>query len=328
MRMAGIGRRPLPWTALQAFEAASRLGSFKDAAVELSVTPTAISHQMKRLEAQLGLVLFERKQRPLVLTDAGRLLARETKRAFSGVESALLQLAQQGSIAHPSGLTLSVVPSFATKWLAPRLLKFQKAHTRIGLRVIEAESLVDFRRDRTIDVALRYGPGGYGPGVHEERLWPNNVLLAVCAPRIARRYRLKIPRDIGRQTLIRTALPTKRRASKRKPLYADWRAWFEAAGITLDGDIRGALDGPVFGTTQLALEAAMAGHGIALAPSVLVEKDIAAGRLVSPFPIRLEDPNAFWVVCRKDRAKESHVRAFIAWLRREALSGCQTSEAR
>src|SRR4051812_38280089 len=115
----------LPWTSLRVFEAASRLGSFKEAARELSVTPTAISHQIKRLETYLGLSLFERLHRSLQLTPAGEALAAEAQGAFLRLGRTLDNLRLEGRVAGPHTLTVSVVPSFATKWLAPRLHDFQ-----------------------------------------------------------------------------------------------------------------------------------------------------------------------------------------------------------
>src|SRR5216683_3280787 len=126
----------IPWTSLRAFEVASRLGSFKAAARELSVTPTAISHQVKRLETHLGLALFERLHRSLQLTPAGEVLAVEAQGAFLRLEQTLGNLKLQGAMAGPESLTVSAVPSFATKWLAPRLHGFQAAHARIGLRIV------------------------------------------------------------------------------------------------------------------------------------------------------------------------------------------------
>lgn len=308
----------LPWPALRAFEAASRLGSFKEAARALSVTPTAISHQVKRLETRLGLALFLRLHRALQLTPAGEVLAKEAQDAFLRLEQTLDTLRLQGRVAGPASLTVSVVPSFATKWLAPRLHEFQAAHPRIGLRIAADETLVDLRRDRVVDIALRYGPGPYGAGLHAERLWPAGAIVAVSAPTLARDKALRTPAGLARQMLIRTASPAARAGAKQAGSHADWPAWLAAAGVPVDKAMRQALDGPVFSASQLAIEAAMAGRGIALAPAVLVERDIAAGRLVRLFDVAMPDPNGFWILCRSDRMKESRIRTFLAWLRREA----------
>lgn len=308
----------LPWTALRAFEAASRLGSFKEAASELAVTPTAISHQIKRLEMHLGIKLFERLHRSLKLTAPGRDLARELQAMFARLERSIGKLKADGRAAGPHGLTVSVVPSLATKWLAPRLHVFQTAYPHISLRVAADEALTDFRRDRAIDVALRYGPKPTGNGMHAERLWPKGEIIAVCRPDIAKDPSLRSPKNLRGQMLIRTAPPRARTPSGRAPRAAEWTAWFMAAGIAMDGALHKALDGPIFNTTQLAVEAAMAGRGIALAPRILVEMDIASGRLVRLFPVEVADPNSFWLLCRADRLKDSRIQAFVRWIRQEA----------
>lgn len=175
------------------------------------------------------------------------------------------------------------------------------------LRIVSGESLVDIRRDRTIDIALRYGPGCHGAGVHAERLWPTGAIIAVCAPEVARDPALRSPVDLHRQILLRTAPPD-----------SGWQTWLAAASVPVGGAMRKALEGPVFGTSQLAIEAAASGRGIALAPAVLVERDIATGRLVRLFSTSLADPNAFWLLCRADRAREARLRAFTKWVRQEA----------
>jgi len=308
----------LPWPALRAFEAASRHGSFKDAARELGLTPTAISHQVKRLETRLGLPLFERLHRALLLTPAGETLAKEAQDAFLRLEQTLDRLRLQGRAAGRDSLTVSCVPSFATKWLAPRLHDFQAAHPRVALRVLADEHLVDLRRDRTVDVALRYGPGPYDQGVVAERLWSGGAIVAVSAPAVARQKSLRGPGGLARQMLIRTASPGARAVTKRPPAHADWQAWLAAAGVPMGAALRKALDGPVFSASHLAIEAAVAGKGVALAPAVLVERDVQAGRLVRLFDIAMPDPNAFWLVCRADRQAESRIALFRRWIKREA----------
>ena len=145
----------LPWTALRAFEAAARLGSLKDASAELSVTPTAISHQVRRLEEHLGIRLFERLHLFLRLTPAGEALAETARGAFDSIERTMDGLVVDGRRASSGSLSISVVPSLASKWLTPRLHDFQSLHPRIGLRIVSEETLVDLARDKTIDLALR-----------------------------------------------------------------------------------------------------------------------------------------------------------------------------
>jgi DNA-binding transcriptional LysR family regulator len=306
----------LPWTALRSFEAASRLGSFQAAARELAVTPTAISHQIKRLEDHLGSRLFERLHRSLKLTPAGRILACETQKAFSGLARTIDRLQVEGQAGATHDLAISVVPSLAGKWLTPRLHGFQERHPRISLRIVADEALIDLRSDKTIDIALRYGRARPEKGIHAEPLWPETDVVAVCGKEIARKLAKRPPADLARHMLIRTAPP--RPPAHRGSPSADWNAWFKAAGVPADTALRKALTGPFFSTTHLSIEAATAGRGIALAPRILVAADIAAGRLMEPFDIRLADPNGFWLLCRKDRLTEGGIKAFIGWIRREA----------
>lgn len=309
-----------PWTSLRAFEAASRLGSFKAAARELSVTPAAISHQVKRLETHLGLALFERLHRSLQLTPAGLQLAAETQDAFGRLRHMVANL-RDGTATGSQTLTVSAVPSLATKWLAPRLHAFQAAYPRITLRIVADETLVDLRRDRLVDIALRYGPGPYGDPVHAERLWEQGELIAVCAPDVATDRSLRTPGGLARHMLIRTAAPAS--AKRGQSLHSDWRAWLTAAGIQIDGALQKALSGPLFSASQLAIEAAAAGKGIALAPAVLVDRDIASGRLKQLFQVSVPDSNAYWIVCRVDRLEEARIRTFMKWIRAQAAEPAQ-----
>ena len=310
-------RGAIPWTALRVFEAASRLGSFKAAAEELAVTPTAVSHQVKRLETHLGQSLFERLHRALLLTPAGKVLAKDVQASFQRFEATLDRLRLQGGVAGPDSLTVSVVPSFATKWLAPRLSDFQSKHPTIGLEILADQVLVDLRRNRTIDIALRYGPGPHAAALHAERLWPQGEIVAVCAPALAKDTSLRRPAGLVRHLLIRTAaLPAAPRSKQAGP-GSDWPTWLAAAGVPIDAAMHRAL-GPIFSASQLAIEAAAAGRGIALAPTVLVEGDIAAGRLVRLFRHSIPDPNTFWALCRADRLRERRIQIFLRWLRTEA----------
>lgn len=308
----------LPWTALRSFEAAARLGSFQAAAQELAVTPTAISHQIKRLEVHLGSLLFERLHRSLKLTPAGKVLAREAQKAFGGLARTIDRLKIDGQASATRDLAISVVPSLAGKWLAPRLHAFQEKHPRIGLRIVAEEALIDLRGDKTVAVAFRYGPARPEKGIHAERLWPVTEVIAVCGKAIARKLAARPPGDLARHMLIRTAPPKTKSAPGRTLPAADWSAWFKATGVPPGDGLRKALAGPFFSANHLSIEAAIAGRGIALAPRVLVEADLAAGRLVQPFETGLVDSNDFWLLCRQDRMTDSAVKAFITWIRREA----------
>src|SRR4051794_16205019 len=171
--MARSRLRSLPIGALRAFEAASRLGSFKAAAAELGVTPAAVSHQIKSLEDALGLSLFERLHRSLRLTPAGEQLAGAAQEAFRLLERSLSSLADQGKLSGPSTLTVSAARSIAAKWLAPRLHRFHAQYPHVDLRLQGDDRRVDFSREAGIDVAVRYGPDPLDGGLDAVRLWPS-----------------------------------------------------------------------------------------------------------------------------------------------------------
>lgn len=292
-----------PLGALRAFEAAVRLGSFKAAAAALSVTPAAISHQVKALEAYVGAALFERLNRALRLTRAGQALAPVVQTAFDDLDRALSELRERsGSPGMRAALSVSAAPSFAAKWLAPRLHRLQAAHPGLDIRLLATDTLADLA---TVDIALRYGRGPY-PGVHAERLWPDGEIFPVCRPGL----KLAAPRDLARHTLLRTAPPQTTTVAPR----ADWPAWFAAAGMRAP---KAAAHGPTFSGTHLALEAAASGQGVALTPGILVAADLASGRLMRPFPIALPDPYAFWLLSRETAANRARIRAFTRWIRSE-----------
>jgi DNA-binding transcriptional LysR family regulator len=308
----------LPLGALRAFEAAARLGSLKAAADELGVTPAAVSHQVKSLETHLGAALFDRLHRALRLTRTGERLAVTATRSFSDLGRTLDDLAETGLVAGGATLSVSAVPTFAAKWLAPRLHEFQSAYPDIELRLRADDALTDPARDRQVDVALRYGRGPYASELHADRLWPEDVVVAVCSPDLARQ--LKGPADLVDLRLLRTATPQD--AKRADPI--GWRSWFEAAGVP-DHIVARAISGaPRFGTTQLALEAAVAGRGIALSPRILVEDDLVAGRLVAPFATSIADPFGFWLLHRRDRADELRIKRFTTWIRGAASLRCRT----
>lgn len=305
-------RRRLPLHAVRAFDSAARLGSFKSAAHELDVTPAAISQQVKSLEAYLGTPLFERLHRELRLTRAGHCLAEAADQALATIDTALAQLSEEGLIEHSTALTVTVAPSLAAKWLASRLYRFQIQHPSIELRIRSEGALSDPSTDRQIDIALRYGSGPYAAPLDATRLWPDGHIVAVCSPELA--PSLERVEDLLSHMLLRTAAPL----GSAEPAPTGWLAWLTAAMIDEPAARRALARAPLFGTTQLALEAAAAGRGIALAPSILVRDDLNAGRLVEPFPYRVGDPFSYWLLVRRDRADESRIRAFSRWILDEA----------
>jgi LysR family glycine cleavage system transcriptional activator len=306
-----------PLGALRAFEAVARLGSFKLAAAELTVTPAAVSHQIGVLERHLGAQLFRRMNRAIAPTRRGTALALTVTELFDRLSEAL----DTAKLAGPERrltLFVSAVPSLAAKWLAPRLHRFRQGSPDIDLNISASDTLVDLLRDPGTDVALRYGAGPYSdPGLHAERLWPQGALFPVCSPRLLDGDPpLRAPADLARHVLMWSAMPPG--GAPAAGADRGWPAWLAAAGASTVDVLRAASRAPTFSSTQLALEAAAAGEGIVLAPAILVADDIASGRLVRAFDISIPDPSSFWLLFRADRAREPRIDAWRRWIRDEA----------
>ena len=289
--------------ALRAFEAAARHLSFTEAAQELNVTQAAISHQVKALEEQLGLPLFRRLNRRLLLTDAGQTYVSGLTEAFDGIAEATEQVTSgRGS----GSLRISTLPSMAAKWLLPRLSRFRTRHPEIDVFVSASHGLADFRRD-DLHLAIRYGQGSY-PGLEAVLLMEDEIFV-VCSPQLlASGLPLHTPADLRHHTLLHD---TSVEAGRR-----DWRVWLERTGETgVDPD-----RGPGFSDANLILEAVMAGEGVALTRRSLAAGDLAAGRLAIPFgPIR-PAPNRYYLVHPKGSAEIPKVRKFTDWLHEEAAA--------
>lgn len=329
--MANPFRRPtatLPLGAVRAFEAVSRLGSFKAAAAQLSVTPGAVSQQIKALEDHLGVRLFERLNRGLRLTQAGVDLAAATQEAFARLDGALEALGSHGLAARRGCLSVSAPTSYAAKWLAPRLHGFHAIHPQIEIRLLASDLLTDLGRDPGVDVVLRYGAGPY-PGLQAERLWPSCEVFPVCSPRLMKgSARLKGPSDLLQHALLRiTPCGWSARCSISSRSSADWATWLRAAGIDDAAAQAAAGSGPLFSNTILALEAAAAGQGVALADAVIAGDDLRSGRLSRPFGLSIPDPFSLWLAYRSDRAGEARIRAFADWVRNEARDQASPAKA-
>jgi len=296
-------RHPAPLNALRAFEAAARCRSFQAAAAQLFVTPAAVSHQVKHLETYLGVELFRRGHRSIELTAEGEALAASLGELF-GLLDLALDRATAPAAAH---LRVSTVESFAAKWLAPRLHRFHRDCPDLKVRIETGNQHVDFVRGG-IDVAIRYGPGGY-TGVHAERLM-DAAVFPVCAPSLAGAA-LTAPADLQHHTLLHDESATGR------PGVPDWPAWLESSGASQVDATRG----PVFASIYLAQEAAVAGHGVALGVAPLVAEDLRCGRLVKPFDHSLANTYAFWIIRRHGADNDPTIDAFCRWLRKEASAG-------
>lgn len=297
-----MSRRLPPLNALRAFEAAGRNLSFSKAATELNVTPAAVSHQIKGLEEHLGLPLFRRGPRRLLLTDAGQRLLPGVRQAFAGLSEAIAEVEDS---AEDDVLTISVVPSLASKWLLPRMERFRRANPDLDVRLDASSHVVDFARETDVDLALRHGTGDY-PGLEVERL-TGGRLLPVCSPKLLEGDRpLREPRDLRHHTLLHVPWGL---CGSTEP---DWCDWLKTAGVD-DVDTE---RGPRFNHSSYAIQAAIEGHGVALADEVLVSDDLAAGRLVHPFGqgVSGATPFAYFLVYPPHKGKLKRVQAFRTWL--------------
>lgn len=283
--------------ALRAFEAAARHLSFSRAADELNVTKAAVSHQVKALEDELGLPLFRRLNRALLLTDAGQTLFPSITEALGLMGAAVNRLQKQD---RTGDLTVTTLDSFAAIWLVPRLNRFRKAHPEIDVRIATSDHSIDFAQS-DVDLAIRYGAGTW-QGVHAERLMTEEI-FPVCAPSLLKEGPpLEKPADLALHTLLHD--------------YGQesWRRWLLAVGE--EGvDVE---RGPRYHHSNLVLQAAEQGDGVALARSVLAADALAKGRLVKPFDIALPADYAYYLACPPDHLKRPKVKAFRSWLLAEA----------
>lgn len=256
---------------LRALEAAVRLESYSAAARELGLTHSAISHRLRELEARLGARLFERRGQRMIPTSRGRALAEPVGRAL-----ALLADAFPADRPTRQPLRVSVLPSFAHRWLVPRLAGFRAAHPEIELQ-LEARLELALPGSGGIDAGLRYGLGEW-PGLVATRL-AGEWLFPVCAPGYREALALAAPADLARAVLLRHARQ-------------HWAPWFDAAGLSLPEP----RDTPLYEDASLLLEAAAGGEGVALARGLLAARDLASGRLVAPFAPTVFDRSAYYLV--------------------------------
>ncbi len=282
-----------PLNALRAFEASARHLSFTRAADELFVTQAAISHQIKSLEEHLGIKLFMRKNRALLLTEEGQSYFLDIKDIFTSILEATEKLLSRGA---KGAITLSLPPSFAIHWLVPRLSAFNQLHPDIDVR-IKAVDQSDGLLTEDVDVAIYYGRGQW-PKVKADKLHTEN-LIPVCSPLIFNGNKpLDTPEDLAHHTLLHDS-------SRR-----DWKRWFRQ----LDIKSVNVNHGPIFSHSSMILQAAIHGQGIALAHNIIAKQDIDAGRLICPFSEVLVNKSAFYVVCRENQADVGKIAAFRQWI--------------
>lgn len=304
-------RRPLrislsrlpPLNSLRAFVVAARHMSFSKASSELHVTPAAISQQIRQLEEQLGCELFRRSSRALALTEEGQACLPGLAEAFEKIVEALERI---DATQETGPLTVSVAPSFAAKWLVPRLENFREVHPEIDVQISASMHLVDFTSEE-VDCAIRYGGGDYGD-LFAERILQETV-FPVCSPLLQQNGALpRHPVDLGYFTLLHDASPD------QDPSCPDWGMWLKAAGVHGIDVSRGLR----FNQSSLVLEAAIAGQGVALAKGQLAAEDLRTGRLVRPFNVAHKLDFAYYLVCPQRKTSLAKVAAFRRWLHSQA----------
>lgn len=292
----------LPLNPLRVFEACARHGSFLRAAEELAITPGAVSRQIKTLEAELEVRLFDRFNRAVRLTESGRQLATGVRQGFSTLQASVDAVRSR----RDAPLVVSVVHSLAAKWLVPRLQHFQQRHPEVQILIDASDAPADLARDG-VDVAIRLGRGPY-PGLHATHLI-ETVLVPVCSPDLlARLGPFDTAHDLARAPLLHDV-----RMAQNEPT---WPEWLAAAGAA-EADTG---TGPQFSNSYLAIEAALTGRGVALAQEAMVLDDLASGRLVKPFGVTLESPFSHWVLSLPEKADQPSIRRFRTWLLDQATA--------
>jgi LysR family glycine cleavage system transcriptional activator len=302
-----------PLGALRAFEAAARHLSFTKAAEELHVTQAAVSHHIKALEQGLGLPLFQRFNRRLALTNAGRDYLPPLRDAFDLMLAATQRITAGGQSGQ---LKITTLSSFATKWLIPRLSRFKELQPDIDPMISTSYQLVDLRSEE-FDIAIRLGRGRY-PGLHVVHLM-DDLAFPVCSPRLQKgAHALRQPTDLKHHVLLHDS------AVLQDSDAPHWGNWLKAAGVTEIAVDRGS----AYSDTALTLQAAIAGNGVALGRRSLVADDIKAGHLVRPFGPELRTRFSWYLVCTPANAGQRKIRAFREWLESEIARDIQPGRKR
>ena len=294
-----------PLNALRAFEAAARHLSLTKAAVELGVTPGALSHQIRGLEDFLGLELFHRRPRAIALTDAGRQLHPGLQAGFGQIRQALAGI---GAVGNDRILVVSTPPGFTAKWLAPRLYRFLSAHPNIDTRISSTLTNADFKTDG-VDVAIRHMRATQidDPELLIEKL-TDQFYVPICSPAFLKKAGgLARPLDLKKAPLIHDDSLAGREETAS---WADWLALAGVQGIDISRGLR-------FNIADHAIQAAIEGAGILLAQGLLAHDDLRNGRLVAPFDLTLPSRRAVYFVCPKGRERRPNVKAFREWVKQE-----------
>lgn len=302
---------PLPLNALNAFVVAARHGSFSKAAEELNVTPAAVSQQIRSLEESLGIQVFHRLNRGLSLTDAGQSGLVKLQTGFDNIQQAVDLMKPGGTV---SELNIWTSPSFASKWLMPRMHHFIELNSSIDFRISGSAALIDSNttapslsaetlKSHNIDVAIRFGSGNY-PGCEVHRLM-DVVAIPLCSPELLKptaRLPLATPADLLKHTLLHDESPYEGRPT--------WASWLDAAGLA--GKV--AARNLYFNSVSLALAAAIEGQGVVLTLEQLAQDDMEKGRLVPLFDRPMEVSHAYHLVTLSTADEDQRVKAFSDWI--------------
>lgn len=301
-----------PLNSLRAFEASARHRSFTRAADELSVTPAAISHQIKGLEDVLGARLFRRAKGTLMLTEEGQRLLPGVRKGFLAFNEAMESFA----LYHQTGpLNVALTPSFAAKWLIPRIEHFNARYPEIDIRITTTMELIDYEREG-VDIGVRFGRGGYSD-LEVELLLASEV-TPVCGPDLLKGDKpLEKPEDIAQFTLLHDDSPL------LDDTHPNWAMWLKAANVTNVDPSHGLR----FDSASSCINAAIEGVGVALARTALIDSDLAAGRLVKLFELSLPSDFGYYVVYPKRSEKLPKVMAFRDWLFEEVVAQARAPAA-
>jgi LysR family glycine cleavage system transcriptional activator len=297
-----MSRRNYPLNALRSFESSARHLSFVKAAEELSVTPAAVSHQVKKLEEFLGFPLFLRQSRGLLLVDSGKTLLAELGEVFLQLDKSMERVIDNDS--HGT-LTISVAPAFAVLWLIPRLQKFYAQHPSIDLRISTSLGLINFQRDN-FDAAIRLGHGDWF-GLETIKLFDESV-TPMCSPRL-----LEGADAITTADDLRNHVLLHNHSMDYDPNAPTWDSWLNAAGASnVD-----ASHGTHFSLPDHGLQAAIDGAGVVLGWRKLSQPDIHAGRVVEPFDLSLSLESSFYLCYPEQYSLRPNIVILRDWLKRE-----------
>jgi LysR family transcriptional regulator, glycine cleavage system transcriptional activator len=281
-------------TCLQAFESVARYGSITRASVELNLTQSAVSRQIHQLESLLDISLFERVRQRVVITDAGKLYLNDVRKVITGLKDATSRVMACGG--NTNLLNLAVLPTFATRWLMPRLSDFLQKHPGVTINLATRLTPFDFQSE-PFDAAIHYGMANW-PGTVPHHLMAEDT-VPVCSQRYKIAYRIRKAADLARAVLLHQTTRTDA-----------WTEWFEMIGTTSAHSLRG----PRFEQFTMIAQAAICDLGVALLPKLLIEDELASGKLVLLFDQPIRSASSYYLVVPESKMSSLLVAAFTQWL--------------